>query len=123
MVDPHPRDPAADRPVGDSPAGERFRPPGPHHIVDPAKVSQTPVRTPNAHEVSDAEAELMVTEAAGAGPAWASSRLIAGAIAVILIVLTLALGAWLMGWLTEEGDEALNPTLFVAPTTAPALRD
>ncbi|MFH5806244.1 hypothetical protein [Alienimonas sp. DA493] len=121
MADPHPRDPAADRPVDDSPAGERFRPPGPHHVVDPEDVSQTPVLSPNAHEVSDAEAELLVTDAAEAGPAWSSSRLIAGTIGLILILLTVALGAWLFGWLNDEGDEALNPALLVAPPTVASV--
>ncbi|NNJ26813.1 hypothetical protein [Alienimonas chondri] len=98
----------ADRPIGDDPAGEQFRPPGPHHVVDPADVSPEPVLSPNAHEVSDAEGELLVTEAADAPPSWASSRLIAGAVALILMLLTVGIGAWLAGWLSETGDEALR---------------
>ena len=117
MTAPAPRD----RPVADVPAGEPPRPPGPHHVVDPADVSQTPVLTPKAHEVSDAEAELLVTSAAEAPPMWASSRLIAGAVAVILMAITVGIGAWLMGWLNDHGDAALRPTLTV-PVLPPWLR-
>jgi hypothetical protein len=111
-----PTDPlGADRPIAASPAGESLRPPGPHHIVDPAEVSETPVLSPNAHAVSDAEGELLVTSAAGAGPNWASSRVIAGAVGSILILLTVGVGVWLLGWLETGGEEALRGGVVVAP--------
>ena len=111
MTDPTYRPP----PVAADPAGEPERPPGPHGIVDSEEVSQTPVLSPHADRVSDAEAELLVTSAAGAGPVWASSRVIAGSVGVILIGLTVLLGAWLGGWLTEHGERALVPRAVVTP--------
>lgn len=121
-------DPAADsgdrRPVSDSPAGEPVRPPGPHHVAEPSDVSPEPLLSPNADRVSDAEAELLVTDAAQAGPVWASSRLIAGAVGLLLILLTVALGAWLMGWLDDHGEEALGGGAVVAPAAEdPAAAD
>ncbi len=113
----------ADRPVAASPAGEPRRPPGPHHVVDPEDVSPTPVLSPNAHEVSDAEGELLVTSAAGAGPIWASSRVIAGAVGLILIGLTLGVGAWLIGWLDENGEATLSPTVIVDPVAIDPASD
>ena len=104
-------------PVAATPAGEDQRPPGPHGIVDPAEVSPEPVLSPNAHEVSDAEGELLVTSASGAGPVWSSSRVIAGCVGLVLILLTVALGAWLAGWLNDEGERLVAPSLVVPAET------
>lgn len=100
------------------------RPPGEHGIVNPEDVSQTPVLSKNASEVSDAEAELLVTDAAFAGPTWASSRVIAGCVAIVLIGVVLGVGAWLAGWLIENEAE-LRPAVIVAPAdeTAPVVAD
>ena len=105
-------------------AGEPPRPPGPHGIVDPADVSQTPVLSKDASEVSDAEAELMVTDAAYAGPTWASSRVIAGCVAIVLIGIVVGVGMWLAGWLTDEGENLVAPSVIVTPApTAPAVAE
>ena len=98
------------------------RPPGPHGIVDPEDVSQTPVLSPNASEVSDAEAELMVTDAAFAGPTWASSRVIAGCVAIVLIGIVVGVGAWLAGWLGEN-EEVLQPAVTVVPVAPTAVAE
>ena len=109
----------SDRIFRASAAGEPPRPPGPHHIVDPADVSETPVLSPDAHEVSDAEAELLVTDAATAPPIWASSRLIAGAVALVLIGIILGVGAWLAGWLEDDGERLVAPSTIAVPAGEP----
>jgi len=65
--------------------------------------------------VSDAEGELLVGSATHAGPTWASSRVIAGSIAVILMGLTVGVGAWLAGWLSDDGEEALGRGAVLTP--------
>ena len=90
---PQPREPGSAVP----------RPPGQHHIVDPAEVSQVPVVGLRPREVSDAEGELLVTDAAGAPPVWASSRLIAACVALILIAILLGIGIWVGNWLLGDG--------------------
>ena len=99
------------------------RPPGEHGIVDPADVSEGALTSPRAHEVSDAEAELAVTEASFAGPTWASSRVIAAAVALVLMGIVVGVGLWLYDWTTDEGEAVLAPSavpVTVEPTTAPA---
>ena len=93
------------------------RPPGEHGIVDPANVSEGALHSKNASEVSDAEAELLVTDASFAGPTWASSRVIAGAVALVLMGVVVGIGAWLAGWL-DDNEGALQPAVIVAPTGA-----
>ena len=95
------------------------RPPGEHGVVDPADVSPEPVRTPDAHAVSDAEGELLVTEAANAGPTWASSRVIAGAVGLVLIGVVCGVGYWLYDWVDDEAADVIAPTVVVEPA-APA---
>ena len=98
------------------------RPPGQHGIVNPADVSEGAMTSKNAHRVPDAEAELAVTEASFAGPTWASSRVIASAVAIVLIGIVVGVGAWLAGWLTDEGEALIAPSTVVVPAdgTVPA---
>ena len=86
-----------------------LRPPGQHNIVDPADVSEAPILSPNADEVPDAEAELLVSEAASAPPIWASSRLIAALVALVVIAIIVGIGIWLGNWLLGPGGDVLAP--------------
>ena len=88
-------------------------PPGPGGVADPEEVSGTPVLSPKAHEVSDAEAELLVSEAAAAPPTWATSRNIAGLVGLIAMLVIVGLGVWTYTWLSDEGDEVLTPAADV----------